>query len=524
MQQSLTVSHADGVRTRIFIWGACTSCLLVLAACAVSKPDPSETGLSTTSPYQMVNRLTWGATTTTVEQFNRQGWPMFLSAQLHPKSSHLPAALQDQIDSMTIEKTPLIDLVQQMEQMRKDADALTGDDAKKTAQRAYQQELNRLQREAATRHLLRALYSPNQVQEQMTWFWVNHFSVHQGKGNLRAMLGDYEESAIRPHVLGNFRDLLGAVATHPAMLRYLDNDQNAAGRVNENFARELMELHTLGVNGGYTQRDVQELARVLTGNGINAGTSIPAQKKALQSYYARNGLFEFNPARHDFGDKVFLGKPINGRGLAELNDALDRLSRHPSTARFISQKMATYWLSDEPSDALVNRMAQSFEQSKGDIAATLKTLFDAPEFEVNAGKKFKDPMRFVVSALRLAYDQKPILNAGPLINWLNRMGQPMYGRVTPDGYPLIGSAWNSPGQMATRFEIAKAIGSGSAGLFKMDSPQAQERAAFPQLSNALYYQSIEKTLAPDTRNALDQAGSAQEWNTFLLSSPEMMYR
>jgi len=160
-----------------------------------------------------------------------------------------------------------------MEKLRKDADALTLDDAKKTAQQAYQQELSRLQREAATRHLLRALYSPHQVQEQMTWFWLNHFSVHQGKGNVRAMLGDYEENAIRAHALGNFRDLLGAVASHPAMLRYLDNDQNAAGRINENFARELLELHTLGVNGGYVQRDVQELARVLTGHGINASST-----------------------------------------------------------------------------------------------------------------------------------------------------------------------------------------------------------------------------------------------------------
>jgi uncharacterized protein (DUF1800 family) len=133
-------------------------------------------------------------------------------------------------------------------------------------------------------------------------------------------------------------------------------------------------------------------------------------------------------------------------------------------------------------------------------------------------------MRYVVSSVRLAYDQKPVLNVGPMLNWLNRMGEPLYGRVTPDGYPLVASAWDSPGQLATRFEIAKAIGSGSAGLFKTEGPQPQERAAFPQLANALYYQSIAKTLQGATIKGLDQAGSPQEWNTFLLASPEMMFR
>jgi uncharacterized protein (DUF1800 family) len=283
-------------------------------------------------------------------------------------------------------------------------------------------------------------------------------------------------------------------------------------------------LHTLGVGGGYSQKDVQELARVLTGNGINGSTSSPGLKKELQSYYVRRGMFEFNPARHDFGEKVLLGKPIQARGASELAEALDRIVAHPSTAQFISRKLAVYWLDDVPSSTLVSAMAQTFERSKGDIAATLQVLFASPDFAAAGGKKFKDPMRYVVSAVRLAYDQKAILNVAPILNWLNRMGEPLYGRVTPDGYALVRSAWDSPGQMATRFEIAKAIGSGSAGLFKADGPQAQERSAFAQLSNALYFQHIAGTLAPSTVKALDQAGSPQEWNTFLLSSPEMMYR
>jgi uncharacterized protein (DUF1800 family) len=169
-------------------------------------------------------------------------------------------------------------------------------------------------------------------------------------------------------------------------------------------------------------------------------------------------------------------------------------------------------------------MSTTFLRSDGNIAATLKTMIESPEFAQSLGHKFKDPVHYVISSVRLAYDDKAILNAGPILNWLNRMGEPLYGRQTPDGYPLAGSAWASPGQMATRFEIARAIGSGSAGLFRSEGMQPVERPAFPQLANALYYQSLQAGLSLATRQALDQAASPQEWNSFLLASPEMMYR
>lgn len=505
-----------------------TSVLLVavLHGCAV----PLGSGVPATAPastdaYTHANRITWGATPNTVENLQTMGFTAYLAAQLHAaNAAELPAEVQAKIDGMTIVQRPLVDLVQDMEQRRKDADANTNDDAKKTAQQTYQTEMNRLARETATRHLLRALYSSHQVQEEMTWFWLNHFNVYQGKSNLRAMVGDYENTAIRPHVLGKFRDLLGAVVQHPAMLRYLDNEQNAAGRINENFARELMELHTLGVDAGYTQHDVQELARVMTGVGINLGTTKPGQRKELQGYYVRRGLFEFNPARHDFGSKELLGQPIRSRGLGELEEALDRLARSPSTARFVSRKLANYWLTDEPPRPLLQAMEQTFERSDGDIASTLEVLFKAPEFSRAEQQKFKDPVRFVVSAVRLAYDEKPVLNVGPMLNWINRMGEPLYGHATPDGYALQSASWASPGQLTTRFEVAKAIASGSAGLFRTEGPQPLERPAFPQLANALYYRYIIKTLGPTTRMALEQAASPQEWNVFLLSSPEMMRR
>jgi len=511
----------------------------VLAGCAATAVAPGSGGVGApapvpkeamaatkpmTSDYVLVNRLTWGATSSAVAAFDSMGWSAYVQRQLQLGSEPLPDDAQRQINDLHALNRPLLELVQDLERQRVQADALTNDDAKKAAQQAYQQALNGLQRDAASRHLLRALYSPRQVQEEMTWFWLNHFSVHQGKGNLRALVGDYEETALRPHAMGHFRDLLGAVVTHPAMLRYLDNEQNALGHLNENYARELMELHTLGVDGGYSQTDVQELARVLTGVGINQTSNVPGMKPELRGFYVRRGLFEFNPARHDFGSKTLLGKPVHGNGLAELDDVLDRLASQPATARFISGKLAHYWLGDTVPGALVQRMAATFEKTRGDIAAVLAVLFASPEFVNGAPHTFKDPMRYVVSAVRLAYDQKVVLNVGPMLNWLNRMGEPLYGRLTPDGYPMQASAWASPGQMATRFEVAKAIGSGSAGLFKVDGPQPQERAAFPQLSNAVYYQSMARTLAPATLHALDQAVSPQEWNSFLLSAPEMMVR
>ena len=500
---------------------ACSS-VPVGAPRIVWEPAKSDTA---DKQLHMLNRVTWGANPSSAQQMAALGAERYLEQQLRPAPRPvLPAGVQAQIDAMTITR-PLDQLVFDLEKQRRDADAIADVEQKKLAQQAYQQELNRLEREAATRSLLRALYSPNQLQEQMTWFWLNHFSVFRYKNNLRAMLGDYEENAIRPHALGRFRALLGATVRHPAMIRYLDNEQNAINRINENYARELMELHTLGVSGGYSQQDVQELARILTGVGLNLTAEAPKVRPAVQNLYVRQGLFEFNPNRHDFGDKMFLGQRITGgRGLAELEEALDRLARHPSTARFVSRKLALYFVSDDPPASLVERMAQAFQSSDGDIAATLRAMFGSQEFTASLGRKFKDPVHYVVSAVRLAYDEKPILNAAPMIGWLNRMGEPLYGRETPDGYPLTQSGWASPGQMTTRFEIARAIGSGAAGLFKADGPQPVERAAFPQLSNALYYQAIQKTLSPATLKALDEARSPQEWNTYLLSSPEFMNR
>ena len=218
------------------------------------------------------------------------------------------------------------------------------------------------------------------------------------------------------------------------------------------------------------------------------------------------------------------GHTVEGRGFAEVEQALDILARHPATATYVSRKIATYFLSDTPPDVLVQRMAQSFRTTDGDIVSVLLVMFESPEFmaSLTAKTKYKDPMQFVLSAVRLAYDNKVILNAGPIIGWVNRLAEGLYNHQTPDGYPMTAAAWNGPGQMATRFEIARAIGSNAAGLFKAPPPDTAERPAFPQIASAFYFNVMQPTLSPATRVALEQAGSPQEWNTLFLSSPEFM--
>jgi uncharacterized protein (DUF1800 family) len=278
------------------------------------------------------------------------------------------------------------------------------------------------------------------------------------------------------------------------------------------------------VDAGYTQNDVQELARIFTGVGIAQPGNFPKLKPELQGQYVRNGLFEFNPNRHDYGDKTFLGHHIVGRGLAEVDEALDILSRAPATSRFICRKLTQFFVSDHPPAALVERMAATFRDTDGDIAAVLRVLFHSPEFTLSLETRVKDPIHYVVSAVRLAYDDKVVLNAAPMQGWLTRLAEPLYGHETPDGYPLTEPSWVGPGQLATRFEIARGIGSGSAGLFKPDGPGQTDQPAFPQIANALYYNSLRGTLNASTITALEQAVSPQDWNTLFLASPEFLRR
>src|SRR5450631_313666 len=473
----------------------------------------------------LLDRLTWGINASSAAHLQAVGTERWLREQLHSAAgSVLPGAATMQIEAMPdVHKFPF-DIAVAFDQQGKAANQIAGSDEKKAAQQAFQQAMNDRTKQAAARSILHALYAPDQLRERMTWFWFNHFNVHQYKANIRIIVGDYESRAIRPFALGKFHDLLTATLYHPAMLRYLDNADNAAGHLNENYACEIMELHTMGVGSGYTQSDVEVLARILTGLGIDLKPEDPKLKPELQSQLVREGAFEFNPARHDYGDKTFLGHLIKGRGLAEVDEAVDILVRHPATATHLSRQIATYFISENPPDPLVQRMAQTFKATDGDISAVLSTMIHAPEFaaSLKSGSKFKDPVRYVFSAVRLAYDDKVILNTAPIQNWLNRLGEGLFNHETPDGYAITSASWNGPGQMMLRFEIARQTGSGSSGLFKPEGPNTLDQPAFPLIQNSLYFNGLRQTLGSTTLAALDQAISPQDWNTLFLSSPEFM--
>jgi uncharacterized protein (DUF1800 family) len=473
---------------------------------------------------QWLDRVTYGPTTATVDDYLKLGRRRFLNEQLHPKDVRLPQPAAAQIDALEISHSSSAELLAAVSREQQRINALPDETQKQAGRKTLNDKGNKLAYEAARREILRALYSPAQLQEQMTWFWLDHFSVFQYKANDPWLVGDYAEQAIRPHALGHFRDLVMATLTHPAMLQYLDNAQNAAGHINENYARELMELHTLGVGSGYTQQDIQELARLLTGVGVNASGNEPRLKPEWQPLYRHQGAFEFNPARHDFGTKTLLGKHIDGSGFGEVDEAVDLLVSQPACAQFVARKLAIYFVADDPPRSLTDRMAKTFQKTHGDIAEVLETLFKSREFAASLGAKFKDPMHYVVSTLRLAYDGKPIINTHPVVNWLNALGEPPFGRQTPDGYPLTESGWASSGQISRRFEIARAIGSGNSGLFEPEDGSPPTTTGFPQLSSRLYFAAVEPFLSANARTALDHAGSQLEWNTFLLASPDFNYR
>ncbi len=304
----------------------------------------------------------------------------------------------------------------------------------------------------------------------MTEFWFNHFNVFEGKEWVRYWNGEYEKNAIRPNALGNFRQLLGAVAHHPAMLYYLDNwlssgvnTPQAKGRfkgLNENYARELMELHTLGVNGGYTQADVIALARILSGWTIDA--------RDMKEGYG-DASFIFNPRRHDMGEKQFLGKTIYPSGQQEGETALDMLARHPAAARFISTKLVQYFVSDQPDPQLVNQLAERFLASDGNIKAVLRVLFDSPQFwaRKNYQSQFKTPYQYVVSSLRAT--ATPVINGKPVTGTLYQFGMPLYNWLTPEGYKYSEDAWLNPDALLRRINFVNGLSNGKSPIARPEN-------------------------------------------------------
>jgi uncharacterized protein (DUF1800 family) len=426
---------------------------------------PPVTWSSEDQAVHVLNRLAYGPSPADLRQVEQMGPAAWIAWQLHPEDiddSETERRLAD-FPSLSMSTA---ELVAHYPRAKKVAEAkgisLDGKSLEEMrAELAGVIEPFQLPRQVGAEliaaRLIRATASRRQLQETLVDFWFNHFNVSADKGAVRWMVSPYEREAIRQHLFGSFRELLGAVAHHPAMLFYLDNwtstRENLSlpkkGRtgLNENYGRELLELHTLGVDGGYTQQDVREVARCFTGWGIRKPNE--------------EGSFEFHPRAHDTGGKRVLGVEIPaGGGIEDGERVLDLLATHPATAHFIARKLAQKFVMDAPPPALVERVAQVFLRTHGDLTATYRALFESPEFWSEAARatKVKTPLEFTVSAVRVLGGT----TAGdvPMVQALNRMGQPLYRAQPPTGWPEVSQPWVNPGALVARIDFGLKLASG----------------------------------------------------------------
>jgi uncharacterized protein (DUF1800 family) len=422
-----------------------------------------------------LNRLTFGPRPGEAEYVRKVGVNRWIAAQLEPERIRDEAGdrIESRFEMLDASPRELVALFTQVRQARR-RQAMRGDTSSRAeirrramgADPELRVATRRLQRavtDLQAAKVARAVASERQLQEVMVDFWENHFSVFAGKGQTRLFLTHYDRDVIRPRALGKFRELLGAVARSPAMLFYLDNWQSAADSghrtlreagsparrrprgLNENYARELLELHTLGVDGGYTQQDVIEVARALTGWSIDR----------------REGAFVFQPAVHDADEKLVLGhRLLGGRGIEDGEQVLDIIARHPATARHIARKLAIRFVSDSPPPELVARAAETYRRTDGDIRAVVRTIVTSPEFFSRAAyrSKVKSPFELVTSALRVMNAE--IDTTPRTAQIVARLGQPIFGRQTPDGWPDSGGEWMNAGAILNRINFGLALAAG----------------------------------------------------------------
>ncbi len=561
-------------RVRVFLASA------IAATVLVTWPTAAPVASDKRSILHVLNRLGYGPTAAAVDQVKRAGVQSYIDAQLRPE--RLPdTAMAARLSGFTTLSKSSRDLAAEyfMPAMRErrdaqrragqtgapDSPAATGQAPARTPE---QTEAMRMQRnvigELSQQRILRAIYSERQLEELLVDFWMNHFNVFVGKGQVRNYLTEYERDVVRPRVLGKFRDLLGATAQSPAMLFYLDNWQSAAPEgvpttadaqrnrdsvprrfpgtglpdrrrrlqnpdvrdpqmpgnpamppqmrsrgINENYARELMELHTLGVDGGYTQKDVQEVARAFTGWTI-------ANPRL-------GGGFHFDPRRHDNGEKVVLGHRLEaGGGQSDGNAILDVLARHPSTARFIATKLARRLVADDPPAALVDRAARKFKDTDGDIREVVRTIVTSPEFPDDSYRraKTKNPFEFVVSAVRAT--GLDISSALPLVQSLRDLGMPIYGAQPPTGYADRADAWVNSGALLGRMNFAVALSSGrmrGLGPIAPANPPTAEEAR-----RALFSVALADDVSASTAATVARATTPAQTVALILGSPEFQKR
>ena len=521
---------------------------------SLTTPAFAEPAAETQRAAYALDRIGFGPAGTETLQVAQMGVDQYVEQQLYPERIPLPAALEQQLDSFTTLKESPYSLFVKWRQLKQDEKNIPkGDDEKK----ALKQEQANPLREARDAKLLRAIESPRQLQEALVDFWFNHFNVYDHKGVDEIFVGLYEEQAIRPYVLGHFRDMLEATAKHPAMLFYLDNWKSVAPNdkkrgekvtkqgteaeegINENYAREVMELHTLGVDGGYSQTDVTQLARILTGWGFgmakinrpkNAFFNSPSVKKEdnEQQQAAGQSVFYFNPERHDTGVKIFLGHQFQPSGEAEGEAALDMLAYSPVTARHLSYELAQYFVSDDPPKSLVDRMTARWMQTKGDLREVTRTMLRSPEFwdVTYRGTKYRSPFQYVVAAVRAsgASVDPEVLSAH-----LAKMGEEPYGCLTPDGYKNTEQAWLNPSGTEARLNFALALGSGHMPQIHVDHPAGglavkSKDDGPPQTLNVAQIEStLTGQLSTNSLNAIANA-APQLQPSLALGAPEMMRR
>jgi len=513
----------------------------------------------------VLNRTEFGPRPGDIERVRAQGLAVYLDEQLHPES--LPdRALLSRLDSLpalaltprvfaTDYYAPMVAARQEYANTQKDATGKTtlpflrghlqpiaaatlpgGDKAVTILQQpALTQEEILFQRrnqeafdQLQAAKLLRAVYSERQLQEVLTDFWFNHFNVDARKIEDRPVVVEYERDVIRPRVLGHFRDLLGATAKSPAMLFYLDNWLSSApptpakprpharamappprptGRgLNENYGRELMELHTLGVDGGYTQRDVVEVARCFTGWTLRN---------------PRDGLgFVFDDKMHDRGEKRVLGHSIKaGQGVEDGEAVLDILARHPATARFVSTQLLRRFVSDDPPKALVERIARTFRQTDGDLREVMRAILMSSEFLAPEAyrAKVKNPFEFVVSALRAT--NASITNPRSLVGTIAAMGEPLYQYQAPTGYGDRATVWVNAGTLITRLNFAMAFAANGQNAATVDPTLTA--GGIEAWSAAV----LADDLSPATRAAIQSPRATAPLRLgLLLGSPEFQRR
>ncbi|RPH63949.1 MAG: DUF1800 domain-containing protein [Acidobacteria bacterium] len=532
----------------------------------------------------VLDRVTFGARSQDLERVARIGIQTYVEQQLNPQridDTPLEARL-DRFETLDLSTREIAERyaipAQQARKERARARAASSEPPDQQTMPAGSTRLERRGREEIQRQrlvlselteqkLLRAIYSERQLQEVLVDFWFNHFNVFAGKGVDRILLTSYERDVIRPHVFGSFRELLGATAHSPAMLFYLDNwlsvdpergsressgsrdpqgdpaeRQNemsqrprrfgfnpARGRqprgpedpaprpqnlrrtgLNENYARELMELHTLGVDGGYTQQDIVQVARVFTGWTIDQPR--------------RGAEFRFDARLHDNREKVVLGHTIKGQGEAEGERVLDTLATHPSTARFISTKLARRFVSDDPPASVVDRASRRFRETNGNLREVVRTILMSPEFFAPDAyrAKVKSPFEFVVSAIRATAAE--VGQATSLARTLRELGMPLYMSQPPTGYPDKADAWVNTGALVARMNFAVALAGNQLAGVSLDPNAYNRRAGTSPTLERLVDDWLRGDASPATLETMATAPGVEQLVALAIGSPEFQKR